>query len=180
MKWMNPNEAPFGIYGLPFLKTNGSYRRLQNDPPKPLPSAVNSLSNCPAGGQLRFRAKLRELQIKVTLNRAAYMAHMPPTGHSGFDCYLMRPGIDTEPHYYSTAFPNGETEYTHTLITIPEPVEFEVTINLPLYNSVKEFSLGFDDDALISEGMAFDGGKIVVYGGSSGNGVYQHSLALAE
>nr|MBQ4320402.1 SGNH/GDSL hydrolase family protein [Clostridia bacterium] len=170
MKWMNPKEAPFRTYGLAFFDTDDTYRRFKVNPPKELPSAVNSLSNCPAGGQVRFRAKLRELQIKVTLSKSAYMSHMPPTGHSGFDCYLMRPGIDKEPLYYSTAFPKGETEYTHTLITIPEAVEFEVTLNLPLYNSVKEFSLGFDDEAVVSEGAPFDGGKIVVYGGSIDQG----------
>jgi len=171
MKQYDPKNAPFRTYGLPFFDTDCVYRRLQIDPPKPLPSAVNSLSNWQSGGQVKFRGKFREMQIKVTLNAPQFMSHMPPTGHSGFDCYLMRPGIDKEPYYYSTAFPTKEAEYTHTLVTIPEAVEFEVTLNLPLYSDLKEFVLLFDDDAEISEGAPFGNpGKIVVYGGSIDQG----------
>jgi len=180
MKWMNPNEAPFRIYGLPFLKRNGNYRRLPIDPPRPLPHSVDVLSDRSPGGQVRFRAVLSELQINVKLKKTFYKAHMTPVAHSGFDCYVMRPGIDKGPHFYSvTDVPREETEYTHTLIKIPEPVEFEITLNMPLYNVVNEFSLGFDDDAVVSEASPFEGGRIVAYGGSIEQGCCANRPGMA-
>ena len=171
MKWMNPNEAPFKIYGLPFLKENGRYRRLQINPPAPLPGGVDHAAEVCVGGQVRFRATLTELQISVKLEKPIYKAHMAVTGHCGFDCYVKRPGIDSDPIYFNvTNIPKDEIEYTATLIHTSEPVDFEITLNMPLGNHVHEFSLGFDDDAVISEAAPFEGGRIVVYGGSGEQG----------
>ena len=171
MKWMNPNEAPFKIYGLPFLKTNGNYRRLQNNPPAPLPDSVNVLADRCAGGQVRFRATLKEMHINVKLKKTFYKAHMPATAHSGFDCYVKRPGIDSDPIFFNvTNVPRDEIEYSAVLINTSEPQDFEITLNMPLYNVVSEFSLGFDDNAVISEAAPFTGGRIVSYGGSGDQG----------
>ena len=45
MKQYDPKNAPFKTYGLPFFDTDRVYRRLQLNPPKPLPNAVNNRLN---------------------------------------------------------------------------------------------------------------------------------------
>lgn len=170
MKWLNPKEKPFSTYGLPFFDKEQIYRRFPKDLSKPLPNGVELLSEHPAGGQVRFHAKMRELQIRVKLHEKIYMSHMPPTGHSGFDIYLKRPGIDNEFRFMNAAFPWTEDEYSFTLLSVPEPVDCEVLIHLPLYSNLDSFTLGFDNDAKITEGISLPEGKIVVYGGSIDQG----------
>lgn len=171
MKWYDPKEAPFKTYGLAFFEKEKLYRRLSKNPPKPLPSAVNMLSEWPAGGQVRFRGKFKKMELTAKFKSVDFAGHMTPAGHSGFDCYLKRPDIDREPIYYSTVLPENSAEFTGTAVNIPEAAEFEVILNLPLYNDLIEFSLGFDDDAVIGEGMPFgNSGRIVVYGSSIDQG----------
>lgn len=101
MKWLSPDHQPFELCGFPFFSRDHVYRRVQVNPPEPLPKEVDFLANQTAGGQIRFRAVLETLDIRVRLNAEPEMDHMPATGEGGFDCYISE-GTD-EPLYVSTA-----------------------------------------------------------------------------
>ncbi|MDF2651443.1 MAG: hypothetical protein K0Q73_7248, partial [Paenibacillus sp.] len=99
IKWYSPLEAPFQIAGFAWFEQEGLYRRMPQSPSHPLSHAVESLSNCTAGGQVRFRTSSPKLFVKVVLAGKAHGDHMTATGQCGFDCYIGEPG---EQKYIST------------------------------------------------------------------------------
>ena len=110
MKWLSPENQPFELCGFPFYSRDHAYRRVQVNPPEPLPKEVDFLAGQTAGGQIRFRAVLGTLDIRVKLSAELEMDHMTATGEGGFDCYISE-GTD-EPLYFSTARLEA-VSYTH-------------------------------------------------------------------
>jgi len=166
IKWYSPSRKPFRIYGLPFFEMDGVYRRLQLNPPEPIPEVVSDLANHTAGVQLHFRGKLRKLIVKAKLHKPANFDHMTPIGQVGFDCYLKEAG--GKPCFFSsTRFNHNNDSYEYELLDFPEPREFNIIINFPLYVGVHELLLGVDEDAILSEPDSLaDNGRIVIYGTS--------------
>jgi hypothetical protein len=164
-QWISPMQSPVQISGLPWIAEEKIYRRLPQNPQWPLPPAVDSLSNCTAGAQIRFATNSRRLSICVVLAAPASMYHMPATGQCGFDCYIGAPG---QQRYFST------TRYDHNL-TEYEAVMFEsdntdlknITLNFPLYQGVEEVLIGIEPNAQLSAPPQYEnGGSVVVYGTS--------------
>ncbi len=169
MKWLSPDHQPFELCGFPFFSRDHMYRRVQVNPPEPLPKEVDFLANQTAGGQIRFRAVLETLDIRVRLNAEPEMDHMPATGEGGFDCYISE-GTD-EPLYVSTArLEERGREYTATLFSFPKKRELNVVLNFPLYKGVEKVELGVDDDAAVLPPHPLRQGRIAVYGGSIDQG----------
>ncbi|MEX1029349.1 MAG: SGNH/GDSL hydrolase family protein [Paenibacillaceae bacterium] len=163
--WLSPLESPFHIAGFPWFKQEKKYRRLPSSPANPLPSAVDTLANCTAGGQIRFRTNSSILSIRVKLTGPANMYHMTVTGQCGFDCYLGDPG---EQYFLSTTrFDHTQTEYEAQLYDWKMKREFGVTLNFPLYQGVEEVWIGVDADAKIYATPAYVSDKpVVIYGTS--------------
>ena len=81
---------------------------------------MDFLANQTAGGQIRFRAVLETLDIRVRLNAEPEMDHMPATGEGGFDCYISE-GTDEPPVCFPTArLEERGREYTATLFSFPK------------------------------------------------------------
>lgn len=51
MKWLSPDHQPFELCGFPFFSRDHMYRRVQVNPPEPLPKEVDFLANQTAGGR---------------------------------------------------------------------------------------------------------------------------------
>lgn len=165
LRWLSPLEPPFHIAGFAWLKDEQKYRRLPSAPKDPLPSAVDSLANCTAGGQIRFRTNSSRLSIRVKLRGPADMHHMPATGQCGFDCYLGDPG--NQYFITSTSFDHSKSEYEAQLYDWSMKREFCVTLNFPLYQGVEELLIGVDPDAHILEAPAYASPQpVVIYGTS--------------
>lgn len=165
INWYAPTRAPFELEGFPFFEREGVYRRLSLNPPYTLPEGVESQSWHTSGGQIRFRAKMKTLKIRVQLNGAATFDHLTATGQCGFDVYLGQTGM---PRYYGTSrFDARAARYESVLVELPQARTFEVVLNFPLYMGVCEVLLGFDADAEIypPTPRAIPG-KVVIYGTS--------------
>ncbi|MFC5402837.1 SGNH/GDSL hydrolase family protein [Cohnella soli] len=165
LQWLSPSAAPFHIAGFAWFDKERKYRRLPSSPALPLPTAVDELANCTAGGQIRFRTNSSRLSLKVKLRGPSDMYHMPATGQSGIDCYLGDPGNQ---HYLSTTrFDPACTEYEAEMYNWGEKREFAVTLNFPLYQGVEEVWIGVDPDATIGAAPSYASDKpIVIYGTS--------------
>jgi hypothetical protein len=163
--WHSPFEQPFHVAGFGWLHEEGRYRRLPAKPSRILPAAVDILSNCTAGGQIRFVTDAASLSVKVKLTGAANMYHMPATGQCGFDCYIGGPG--EQDFYSTTVYDHRLTEYESVIFTNMERKNRIITLNFPLYQGVEEVWIGLDREARIALPPAYDSPKkIIVYGTS--------------
>lgn len=166
MKWFSPTKAPFEIEGLVFMEKDGVYRRLQINPPKPLPNDVAVLANHTAGAKVRFRANLSKLSVKTKLIHTANTHdHMPATCESGIDCYISREGEVRFCH--TSRIDRTKDEYEAELINREVKETFNIELNLPLYNGLYQLLIGVDDDAEVYPPVKRENeGRIVVYGTS--------------
>ncbi|HZG83393.1 SGNH/GDSL hydrolase family protein [Paenibacillus sp.] len=166
VKWMSPLSPPFRIAGFPWIGKEGIYRRLPSNPGVRLPRAVDTLADCTAGGQIRFRTDSSRLLIKVRLAGTASMYHMTAAGQCGFDCYVAEPGKPLR--YLSTArFHRDGMAYSDQLYKWGDKRTMDVVINFPLYQGVKEVWIGVDEAASVGEPPPYACDKpIVIYGTS--------------
>ena len=165
LNWYSPKEEPFQLAGFAWLGTDNVYRRLLVEPEHPLPDSVNSLADSTAGGQIRFQTDSQRLAIRVQLAGPPGMYHMPPTGQCGFDCYLGPVGSS---RYCSTSHLGArEDSYECDLFSLPTAALRQVTLNFPLYQGVKEVTIGLEDGSDIQPPPPYDNeSKVVVYGTS--------------
>ncbi len=167
--WLNPDQSPFKLVGFNWFEQDKVYRRFPVNPDPVLPEGVESLSNCTAGGQIKFRSDSKRIAVKVKLPAPGAMYHMPNTGSSGFDLYL---GDSIRQTFYGVSvFDVKDDEYTHEFIQLESSVMREFTLNFPLYNGVEEFSLALEEGTSIAAPTPFvDDRPIVVYGTSIAHG----------
>lgn len=164
-RWYSPQNPPFALSGFAFYEQDKIYRRLQINPPAPIPPSVEGLSWSTAGGQIRFRASLCRLKIKVKLRGPGNMYHMAGTGQCGFDCYASENGV---PRFYgTTTFSYSAESYEAELMNFTEPRTLEIILNFPLYIGVYEVLIGLDTDAIPEAPMPYvNDGRVVIYGTS--------------
>lgn len=165
LTWHSPMNSPFQLVGFPWLTLDGKYRRLPISPSYPLPPAVDSLANCTAGGQIRFRTDSRKLSLRVKLRGVANMYHMPATGQCGFDCYLGELG--NQLYCSTTRYNHREPEYECVMFEMEDRQTREVTLYFPLYQGVEEVLIGTEPDAMIDSPTPLQSDRpVVVYGTS--------------
>lgn len=181
IRWYSPARKPFRLQGLPFFETDGIYRRLMLNPPKPIPELVDNLSNRTAGVQAHIRGRLQKLIIKARVNAPPLpYYHMTPLGRDGFDCYL---GSGEEKiHYFSsTHFDPNSDKIEHAVIDFSEPKDLNIIINFPLYSGVSEVIFGVDENAILLEPMPLaDNNRIVIYGTSITQGACASRAGMAH
>jgi len=167
--WLNPNQSPFKLVGFNWFEQDKVYRRFPVNPDPVLPEGVEVLSNCTAGGQIKFRSDSSRIAVKVKLPAPGAMYHMPNTGSSGVDLYL---GDSSRQTFYGVSvFDVKDDEYIHEFAQLESSVMREFTLNFPLYNGVEEFSLALEEDASIAAPTPFvDDRSIIVYGTSIAHG----------
>ncbi|GIN69972.1 hydrolase [Bacillus sp. J14TS2] len=165
LQWHDPKQSPFKISGFAWLKEEQGFRRLPKQPRYEVTEAVDILANCTAGGQLRFRTNSQKLAVKVTLQGKANMFHMPATGQCGFDCYIGEPG---EQRFAGvTKYDHTQEQYEVTLFERQEEDSVLITLNFPLYQGVKELSIGLQPGATIQSPPAYKSRKRLIFYGTS-------------
>ena len=165
--WHSPKKTPFQIVGFAWFQNEGLYRRLPEKPPEKIPDAVDSLANCTAGGQIRFRTNSPRLALRVKNYGSFHMVHMADTGQGGFDCYIGTPGNAT--FCAVTKFDAKLKDYEIELFNHPVADTRMITLNFPLYNDAKktEVEIGLAPGANIESPVPYDSdGHIVIYGSS--------------
>ncbi len=167
--WHSPRHEPFRITGLPWFEQDGVYRRLPLKPSHPIRSEVDRLANYTAGVQIRFQTNSPKLSVRVVLADRATMYQMPATGQCGIDCYV---GPTGNQQYVNTArFDHSKAEYESILFeSIPSEMR-DITLNLPLYQGVKELWIGLDPSSSTAVFPGFSSeNKVLIYGTSITHG----------
>ena len=147
MQWKNPMNENFQVIrgqGWP-NELKGTYNRLPDRAEKTVRTPVWTLSLQSAGMSIVFRSNAPEIKVRYTVGGGLNMPHMPSTGVSGIDIYkqdsngkwkFRRQGRITDGNK------GGSLSISWTPGT-------PCLVNLPLYNGIKEFTLGIDKDAEI-------------------------------
>ena len=149
VKWIDGRYLP--LEGKCFTNTTGYYDRLPSNVTIKVNSGVRGMKNHSAGMQFRFRTDSDFLVIRHTpLNGWHAMPHMTEVGTSGWDVYRRDRASGkwcfvTSNHRASADKGNPNARVKR----INWKAGDECIINLPLYNGVKEFSLGIAPGAKI-------------------------------
>ncbi len=144
-RWIDGRDLP--LEGRVFTDVARFYDRLPSNVTAKVNGGVRSLKSHSAGMQFRFATDSKRLTMKwVPLNGNLSMDHMPSTGVSGIDIY----------RYDSAA---GKWRYVKTgRITSAKGGEVTIgwtpgtpcLVNLPLYNGIRSFKLGIDENATVT------------------------------
>ncbi len=165
LKWLNPKEEPFSINGFAWFDKENIYRRMPGKPKYTLPKAVDSLADNTAGGQIRFRSNTKQLAIRAQLQGINQMTHMAVTGQNGFDCYWGE--IGSMFYISTTRFSTTSPVFEFLFYDVEEMETRDITINFPLYQGVKEVSVGVDNTAEVLPPKPYNSVKrIIIYGTS--------------
>ena len=163
--WHSPWEAPFKIIGLGWPQERGILRRMPLESKWALPEAVDTLAWHTAGIQIRFRTNSPRISIRVKLRGVHAMDHCAATGECGVDLYLGDTGEMTFAGV--SRFNRGLDNYQVTIGNLPDARLRTITLNLPLYQGVKEISVGLPPGVKVSAAPRIPRSqRIVVYGTS--------------
>jgi hypothetical protein len=162
LRFYDVRQEPFRIYGV--FWENGIFRRIPEEVAKSVSDGVYLLhTNC-AGGRVRFVTDSPYVTIQ-TEYIPGKMPHFAFSGSAGFDLYA----TTEEGNRYMGTFmpPLDVTDGYESVIDFAECGEREITINLPLYSSVKKLYIGLKDGCVLKEAPEYGIKKPVVYYGSS-------------
>ena len=122
---------------------------------------LRHLGRCSAGGQVRFCTDSPVIALHYTLYSEGDMPHMPRSGSAGFD--LFHRGNHLATCWAETA---QEVQKT-TLLRQGLPAGLrEYTLNLPLYNGVRDLQIGIAPGCRLNTELCEPRKKIVFYGSS--------------
>ena len=159
--------APVRISGLPWLKTNGNYRRLDDRYFDEYPEGLQMLTDCTSGAQISFKTDSKRVGIRVDgiLNHRSCLPHMADNGAMGIDMYT---GSGRDKHFCDVfhAQPGNTESYTGER-KVWQQEKVDVTLNLPLYAGIKKLEIGLDADAVLEDPEPFTVPKPVLFYGSS-------------
>lgn len=167
LKFYDVREEPFRVFGLYDYKNEPEFCRLPESVAKTVSEGVRRLAKATSGGRVRFATTSRSVAIAASMNTISRLPHMPLSGSSGFDIFVEDP--DTRLYRQARAFipPYNMTNgYVSRFDFADEKLRY-ITINFPLYNSVKDLKIGLMPDAELREGLGYKNEKPIVYYGSS-------------
>ena len=155
-------SSPFSLHGL--LPTTPFFR-LPLEIAETVNPGVMGLCRNTAGGRVRFKTTSRRIVLQVEYDGISPMPHMPLTGSAGFDMYIFADGA----YSYAGSFipPIDCKDSFKSEITLHDNSVRDITINFPLYNSVKTVRIGLEEGALLSCSDGYTDKKPIVFYGSS-------------
>ena len=159
IRFYNVLNAPFHIYGVSY--ENGKFRRLPEKVAKTVSDGVFSLHTHTAGGRVRFKTDSLYVAIYAKMSDVGKMPHFALTGSAGFDLYANNDYIST------FVVPFNINDGYESIIYFQSREMREITINFPLYSSVKELFIGIQDQSEFCAPQPYGREKPIVYYGSS-------------
>ncbi len=155
-------HAPFQIYGI--FKENEMFRRIPEKIARSVSEGVYNLHTNTAGGRVCFVTDSPYVAIK-TEYIPGKMPHFALSGSCGFDMYSKYDGVN---RYEGTFVPpyNVENGY-ESILDFEKSQERVVTINFPLYSSVRKLYIGLKEGAMLEAAPRYSVENPVVYYGSS-------------
>ena len=147
------------------------YDRLPARAEKDVRKPVWGLSTNSAGLSLRFRTDADEIVIKYTVSGREAMPHMPATGVSGVDMYAK--SIDGNWMWCAGKYSFKDTivyRFTNLKKNDQHVKNVEYTLYLPLYNTVKWFTVSVPEESSFKPLPVRKEAPVVIYGTSIAQG----------
>ncbi len=163
IKFFDVKKPPFAIFGV--FYEDGAFRRMPETVAKATNEGVACLHKNTAGGRIRFITNSSYVAIHAKMLGIGRMPHFAFTGSSGFDLYMKSDGEDVFIHTFVPPL-DLKDEY-EGIIELGSTEEKEITINMPLYSSVKELYIGLSESAIVLPPKPYSIKKPIVYYGSS-------------
>ena len=177
--WFDPLTSPVRISGLPFLKTNGNWNRLDNRLTDSYPDGLKMLTECTSGATVSFKTDSKRIAVKVDgiLNHKGALPHMADNASTGIDFYV---GSGTNKRFHAVfhAQPDAEGHWEGERPINTEGMT-EITMYLPLYAGVKRLLVGLEPDAELTDPEPYSRGKVLFYGSSITQGACASRPGLA-
>ena len=143
VKWIDGRYLP--LEGKYFNDVDDFYDRLPSGVTTNVNGGVRGMKHHSSGMLFRFRTDSKNLTFRwVPYNPRLEMDHMPSTGVSGIDVYRQLP--DGRWFYVKTGRIRNSKGGELSIAWTPGEA---CLVNLPLYNGIKEFSLGIDKGAKV-------------------------------
>ena len=145
VKWIDGRNLP--LEGRMFDDVDAYYDRLPSNVTKRVNGGVRSSKHHSSGMMFRFRTDSRQLSFKWTpYNRGLSMDHMPSTGVSGIDVYRFD---EAKGRWLYVKTGRIHDAVKGGALSLPWKPGDACTVNLPLYNGIRSFSLGIDGNAKV-------------------------------
>ena len=145
LKWIDGRTLP--LEGRAFDDTEAYYDRLPANVSTNVNGGVRSMKHHTAGMQFRFTTDSKRLVFKwIPYTRRLSMDHMPSTGVSGIDVYRFDANAEKWLYVKTGRIKSAKGGSLSLDWTPGTPC----LVNLPLYNGIKEFSLGLEPTASVS------------------------------
>lgn len=183
--FVNICEEPFRVYGI--YREGDRYRRLPESVAKQCNERVMEYQAVTAGGRVRFVTTSSYIIIRVTLTGAVLKDIMTDAIASGVDVYVgdrfaatvknnvifnektgeKLPGV-LESAGGGVRVPERDVDIAYEgLVNLGDTKGAPVTLNLPVFNGVKNVYIGIENTAEISHAPDYSLEKPVVFYGSS-------------
>jgi len=134
LTYFDITSGMFEISGLPWLESNKSFCRLDISWLPKFSEGIQHLSWCTAGVIVRFASDSPVIAVKIELTSKEDMSHMPRSGSSGVDLYM---GTGKNKRFVRAAMPGSNQSEYEAIFEGFKSEMHEWTLNLPLYNGVK-------------------------------------------
>lgn len=164
----------FDISGFPWMESNRKVIKTDESPFCRLDitwlhkfgQGIQNLAWHTAGGVIRFASDSPSIAVKVKLTSKGDMSHMPRSGSAGVDLYK---GKGKDKKFIRTAMPgNSQDEYEAVFEGVNPAREMcEWTLNMPLYNGVRELKIGLLPESRLGKPSPYSIEKPIVFYGSS-------------
>lgn len=183
--FINVDDAPFRIYGV--YRDGDRYRRLPSSVAEQCNDSLKLYQAVTAGGRVRFVTTSAYISVRVTLTGTARNDLMTDITASGVDVYVggmyrstvknnpifdaktgeILPGIMESAGGGVREVKPCEEPTFEALVTLGDTKGQTVTLNMPVFNGVKEMYVGVQKDAEISHAPDYKLEKPVLFYGSS-------------
>jgi lysophospholipase L1-like esterase len=161
--YMDVLNAPVKITGLPWLKKNRNFHRMDEEFFSQYSDGVRWLSQNTAGAEICFKTNSKKLGIRVELECINEMSHMARNGIAGVDVYI---GSGKNKKFYNVAHALVGADKYSAVLWFDGNMN-ELTLNLPLYAGVKKMELGFLPEASIEPASEYEVPNPILFYGSS-------------
>ena len=165
LRFYNVKNPPFGLYGLLAEPGTEPFCRIPVSLAQQVSEGVLGLCRNTAGGRVRFRTDSSSVAVKAVMPGKCLMPHMPFTGSSGFDLYV----VDESGYHYKGTFipPVDRRKIFISVIDLDDDRMKEVVIHFPLYDDVQSLHIGLEPDARLEAGGSYKLTDPVIFYGSS-------------
>ena len=164
MKFYNAEAEPFRIHGV--FREGDNFVRLPQAVADSVSPGVSTLASRLAGGRVRFVTNSPYVAIHAELCSKYRADHFTMCASIGLDAYIEGNGKST---YYLGTFrpPVNVGDSYQSIKDLPHGMEWEVTINMPLYGGLRALYIGLDEKATLKPPREYTYEKPVLFYGSS-------------